>query len=127
MNDIKNENVKIRPANSKDYLMLAKYRWDYLANNKNYDDDFLNTFISYLKNETELNRLKIFIAETNKIIIGNAYLILIPKTPKPNSKYNNIGYITNAYVKKEYRNIGIGTKIINELTIYSKKKIKLNY
>ena len=41
------------------------------------------------------------------------FVYLIPKLPKPNGNAKYIAYLTNVYTKKEYRNKGIGTQILN--------------
>ena len=80
----------------------------------------LKNKINYLTKETTLKRIKVFCAEENNTIIGNITLIIIPKSPKPNHDKSMIGYITNTYVKAEFRNCGIGSNIITNIKKYAK-------
>jgi ribosomal protein S18 acetylase RimI-like enzyme len=115
-------NYKVRLGNKNDFDELAKLRLEYLSNNSSYNNNSFNKkFKNYLNTEIKLKRLKVYIAEKDNEIIGNIYFIIIPKTPNPTSKKDKIGYITNAYIKKSYRNNKIGSKIIKDIIKYSKQ------
>ncbi len=109
----------IRTANEADYTELALMKWehgaeddiDYGEHNLDGVDkkSFLNEFISFLNNNKEY---RIVVAEENGIVVSAMFVYLIPKLPKPSGNAKYIAYLTNVYTKKEYRNKGIGTRIL---------------
>ncbi|MBQ6349789.1 MAG: GNAT family N-acetyltransferase [Methanobrevibacter sp.] len=109
----------IRTANEADYTELALMKWehgaeddiDYGEHNLDGVDkkSFLNKFISFLNNNKEY---RIVVVEENGIVVSAMFIYLIPKLPKPNGNAKYIAYLTNVYTKKEYRNKGIGTRIL---------------
>ena len=107
-------------ANESNFTDLAKLRWEFKQKNTNYNIDFINHYYEYLKNEDKLGRLKVFISKSLKEIIGNINLVIIPKSPKPNSNMGYIGYITNTYVRPKFQNRGIGSSLLKNLTEHSK-------
>lgn len=46
------------------------------------------------------------------------YVYIVPKIPKPNGNSKAIAYLTNVYTRKQYRNKGIGTKLLNYIKEY---------
>ena len=88
--------------------------------NRNYDDSFIEKYIEYLERETSLDRIKVFIAKADDVIVGSMNLIIIPKSPKPSALANRIGYLTNSYVRSDFRNKGLGEKILKNVLEYSR-------
>ena len=112
--------MKIRTANATDYEELALMKWEHGAEddidygehnlegvNK---DAFIGEFVTFLKEHKEYD---IVVAEENGTVVSAMFVHLIPKLPKPNGNAKYIAYLTNVYTKKEYRNKGIGTQILN--------------
>lgn len=112
--------MKIRLANEADYIELALMKWEHASEDDidygehNLDgvdkDAFSEEFVTFLKEHEEYY---IFVAEENGIVVSAMFAYLIPKLPKPNGNAKYIAYLTNVYTKKEYRNEGIGTQILN--------------
>lgn len=71
---------------------------------------FIEEFVSFLRTHREYD---IVVAEDNGIVVSAMFVYLIPKPPKPNGNAKYIAYLTNVYTKKEYRNKGFGTQILN--------------
>lgn len=61
---------------------------------------------------------EIIVAEVNGIVVSAMFVYLISKLPKPNGNAKYIAYLTNVYTKKEYRNKGIGTQMMNYIKSY---------
>ncbi|MEE1057430.1 MAG: GNAT family N-acetyltransferase [Acutalibacteraceae bacterium] len=109
----------IRIANEADYTELALMKWkhgaeddiDYGEHNLDGVDkeSFINEFISFLNKNKEY---QIVVAEENGIVVSAMFVYLIPKLPKPKGNAKYIAYLTNVYTKKEYRNKGIGTRVL---------------
>ena len=121
--------MEIRIAKKDDFEELANMKWEHLReddvdyNENNLEgcnrNEFVKKFVQFLNNDTSY---KIFVAVEDNVIVSSMFLCLIPKLPKPiqNSKY--IGYLTNVYTKKEYRNKGIGTMLLEYIKNYAKKE-----
>ena len=125
--------MEIRLANEADYNELALMKWEHGAEDDiDYDehnldgvnkDEFVEEFFAFLKAHKEYD---IIVAEKNGIVVSAMFVYLIPKLPKPNGNAKFIAYLTNVYTKKEYRNKGIGTQIMNYIkSIMIEKKCEL--
>ena len=125
--------MEIRLANEADYNELALMKWEHGAEDDiDYDehnldgvnkDEFVEEFFAFLKAHKEYD---IIVAEENGIVVSAMFVYLIPKLPKPNGNAKFIAYLTNVYTKKEYRNKGIGTQIMNYIkSILIEKKCEL--
>lgn len=116
--------MTFRKTTQHDYCALADMRWIHLeddgedlsAYNK---QTFVTEFCDYLKCQMDTN-FYCYVAENEGQIIGNVYLGLLSKVPKPNCIKAKIGYITNVHVLEKYRNCGIGS----ELMKYVKEQAK---
>lgn len=112
--------MTIRIANETDYTELALMKWEHGAEDDidygehNLDgvdkEGFIEEFVSFLRAHREY---EIVVAEDNGIVVSAMFVYLIPKLPKPNGNAKYIAYLTNVYTKKEYRNKGIGTQMMN--------------
>ena len=125
--------MEIRLANEADYNELALMKWEHGVEDDidygehNLDgvnkDEFVEEFFAFLKAHKEY---EIIVAEVNGIVVSAMFVYLIPKLPKPNGNAKYIAYLTNVYTKKEYRNKGIGTQIMNQIkSILIEKKCEL--
>lgn len=125
--------MEIRLANEADYNELALMKWEHGVEDDidygehNLDgvnkDEFVEEFFAFLKAHKEYD---IIVAEKNGIVVSAMFVYLIPKLPKPNGNAKYIAYLTNVYTKKEYRNKGIGTQIMNYIkSILIEKKCEL--
>ena len=117
--------MEIRLANEADYNELALMKWEHGAEDDiDYDehnldgvnkDEFVEEFFAFLKAHKEYD---IIVAEENGIVVSAMFVYLISKLPKPNGNAKFIAYLTNVYTKKEYRNKGIGTQMMNYIKSY---------
>lgn len=117
--------MEIRLANEADYNELALMKWEHGAEDDiDYDehnldgvkkDEFVDEYVAFLKSHKEY---EIIVAEVNDIVVSAMFVYLISKLPKPNGNAKYIAYLTNVYTKKEYRNKGIGTQMMNYIKSY---------
>ena len=117
--------MEIRLANEADYNELALMKWEHGVEDDidygehNLDgvnkDEFVDEFVAFLKSHMEY---EIIVAEVNGIVVSAMFVYLISKLPKPNGNAKYIAYLTNVYTKKEYRNKGIGTQMMNYIKSY---------
>ena len=117
--------MEIRLANEADYNELALMKWEHGVEDDidygehNLDgvnkDKFVEEFFAFLKAHKEYD---IIVAEVNGIVVSAMFVYLISKLPKPNGNAKYIAYLTNVYTKKEYRNKGIDTQMMNYIKSY---------
>ena len=109
-------------AEARHYPALASIRYRFQNKNAGRPEDqgFIKTYVRYLEDETALGRIKVFCAAEGETIIGSVNLVLVPKSPKPDRPASKIGYVTNTYVLPEYRNGGIGTRLLENLEAYAR-------
>jgi RimJ/RimL family protein N-acetyltransferase len=111
--------IDIQICNGSHFKQLSEIRYKFKNKNNKANEDFISQYTDYLHNESELNRIVVFGAFDKSEIIGSINLIIVPKSPKPNSSDRYIGYITNTFVNEQYRNFGVGTRIMDMIKEYS--------
>lgn len=119
----------IRFSEEKDYPQLAEMKWihsaeddiDYGESNLKGVDKaaFLSRFMKFLREHKEY---EIFVAEENNVVVSAMFVCRIPKIPKPNGHAESIAYLTNVFTLKDYRNKGIGTKLLSYIKEYLTEK-----
>lgn len=115
----------IRLAEQKDYLQLANMKWihceedEEVYGEKNIEgvdkEGFVAEFIEFMQTNKDYI---VFVVEENEQIISAMFVNLITKVPKPNRKTNSLAYLTNVHTMREYRNKGIGTKLLKYIKTY---------
>ncbi|MED4205958.1 GNAT family N-acetyltransferase [Neobacillus mesonae] len=120
--------MKIRLAEVKDIDQLAKMRWDFTIE---YDDEkkvvqnHFKTFMKecqiFLENALKSNQWVIWVAEADEKIVSHIYIELIQKVPRPGRITYPFAYMTNVYTEKEYRNKGIGGKLLSTVNEWIKE------
>jgi len=119
--------MKIKLATTEDYEQIAEMRWQHA-----YDDDqeygekntegidreeYIRKVIEFLNND---DKYKIFVTKENDKIVSCMFVYLIPKVPNPNGNSKYIAYLTKVYTLQEYRNMGLGTELLNYIKNYLK-------
>lgn len=117
--------INIRLGEEKDFLQLADMKWqhceeddrDYNEHNLDGADKqmFIAEFAAFFKFNKEY---KIFVAEDNETVLSAMFVYMIPKLPRPNGNAKYIAYLTNVFTRKEFRNKGIGTKLLTYIKNY---------
>lgn len=114
--------MDIRMGKEDDYKQLAEMKWLHCEeDDRDYGgnclagvdkDAFIAEFIAFLATHQEY---RIFVACDGKRIASAMFVYCIPKTPKPQRTAKSIAYLTNVYTRKEYRNKGIGTELLQAI------------
>lgn len=117
--------MDIRFAGERDFGQLAEMKWlhgaeddiDYGEHNLDGVDksEFTAQFVEFLKADSHY---KIFVADDGGVIASAMFVCEIPKIPKPNGCAKSIAYLTNVYTRSEYRNRGIGTRLLEHIKNY---------
>jgi len=118
--------MKIRLAEAKDIKQLIKMRWDFTIEfdeNKKTEsfDDFERECQLFLENALNDNQWFIWVVEENGKIVSHIYIELIQKVPRPGRITYPFAYMTNVYTDPEYRNKGIGSKLLGSINQWMKE------
>ncbi|MFF2753103.1 GNAT family N-acetyltransferase [Psychrobacillus sp. NPDC058041] len=112
----------IRLADSKDINQLIQMRLDFtLESNQNIvfsESDFISFKLeceNFLEKALNSENWFIWIAEENSNILSHIYIELIQKVPRPGRKTHPFAFMTNVYTVKDFRNKGIGSKLITTI------------
>lgn len=106
----------IRPATPEDAAVLAELRFDFRAASGSVEEpreEFLPRCERWI-----LDRLgnreawRAWIAEHNGAAAGNIWLQWVEKIPNPVAELEWHGYITNLYVKEEFRGKQLGSALL---------------
>ncbi len=114
-----------RLAKKEDINSLAALRYEFTTEVGDSDGSvsekkFLSSCIKFLAYGLKNKTWNHFIAEIDGKIIGHASLMKIEMIPRPHRKFKHFGYLTNFYVKAEYRNKKIGKKLLENLIKFTK-------
>lgn len=93
--------VVIRTATIDDAPELARLRWNFSEKPDTDDfsfEDFKGLFETFLA-KTLHGRWRVWVAENNGQLIGNMWLQLVEKVPRPGDSPTHLGYLTNVYIK----------------------------
>lgn len=112
--------MKIRLAEEKDMEQLARMRWD---NTIEFDEskkdesyeNFEKVFREFFENAMSSRQWYIWVAEDKGKIVSHIYIELIQKVPRPGRKTQPFAYMTNVYTIPEYRNSGVGSKVLTTI------------
>lgn len=119
----------IRLAETKDIEQLIKMRWDFTVethSSKKLDESDFEKFLlecqSFLENVMKSGQWFIWVAEEEGRIISHIYIELIQKVPRPGRVTRPFAYMTNVYTVNDYRNKGIGSRLLNTINDWVKQE-----
>lgn len=116
--------MNYRIAGEKDICQLAELRWihEYDENISSYveKEEFIKECSNFLTNGLDAGNWIYWIAVDEDEIIANIYVQKIRKVPKPSKLFAEIAYVTNVHTKEKYRNMGIGTKLLQHVINWAK-------
>lgn len=111
--------MQYRLAKPEELPQLAAMRWalwleDGDAPALQERDDFLQTFVAWLKPRLSSSWF-VWCALDDGVIVSHIYIQRIEKLPKPSAPQDAYGYVTSVYTKPEYRNRGLGAELLDEV------------
>ncbi|MEC1375818.1 GNAT family N-acetyltransferase [Heyndrickxia oleronia] len=120
--------MEIRLAEEKDIDQLIKMRWDFTIE-EDYEnkiqpsafEDFKQECRTFLEKYLDGDQWFIWIAEDEGIIVSHIYIEIIQKVPRPGRITKPFAYMTNVYTVKEYRNKGIGSRLLSRINEWVKE------
>ena len=116
-------NIKVRVAVETDAPALARFRYELRSSAKQMiesDLDFIERCTVWMQERLRGNSWLCWIAECDETPCGNVWAQLVEKIPNPAAETECFVYLTNFYVREEYRGNGIGTRLLSEVLAWSK-------
>jgi ribosomal protein S18 acetylase RimI-like enzyme len=108
------DHVEIRPATSDDIEQLVELRRRFTFEDGRGDErpEFEDECRSFLDEAIATGRWRIWVACVGPQIVSHLFVALIDKVPRPTRENRRIAYLTNVYTVPEYRNRGIGARLL---------------
>ena len=122
--------ITIRQATVRDAAQLARLRWDFspdkAAASRQSFPDFLDGFSEFVNNALSGGKWWIWVAERDEKLVGNIYVQIVSRVPRPWHFVGRYGYITNLYVEPEERSSGTGSQLLKHVMAWAREK-KLDF
>jgi GNAT superfamily N-acetyltransferase len=115
--------VQIRVATESDAPALAKLRYELRSSAKRTatEEQFAERCTLWMRERLHRGSCwRCWIAESEQTSIGNIWAQLVEKIPNPAAETECYLYITNFYVREEYRGKGIGTVLLSEALTWAR-------
>lgn len=110
--------IKIRVATESDAPVLARFRYELRSTAREMierEEEFSERCIRWMVTRLQTaSSWRCWIAEYEQTPVGNIWSQLVEKIPNPAAETECYVYITNFYVREEYRGKGIGTRLLSE-------------
>ena len=110
------EKVLIRLASESDAALLARLRYDLrsaLRETNEKETDFVERCTAWMQARLRGNESwRCWIAELESTPVGSIWAQLVEKIPNPIAETEHYVYVTNFYVREEYRGRGIGSQLL---------------
>jgi GNAT superfamily N-acetyltransferase len=115
--------VAVRLASVSDAMVLAKLRYDFRCSVDQFREDdevFVRRCRLWMQERLhDDSSWKCWIAEREQTPLGNLWVQLIEKIPNPTSEPEHHLYLTNFYVRKDWRGNGIGSMLMSAALAWS--------
>jgi len=117
-------NMKIRVATESDAPVLARFRYalrssarEMIESEAEFSERCIRWMVARLHDGS---CWRCWIAEDDQTTVGNIWSQLVEKIPNPAAETECYLYVTNFYVREEYRGKGIGTMLLSETLTWAK-------
>ena len=118
--------IEIRLASQNDAAMLARLRLELRSSSHTVvenEQEFLVRCESWMDERLRNGgQWRCWIAERQTIAVGAVWVQLVEKIPNPVAEPEYYVYLTNFYVRAEYRGEGIGSRLLAAVLEWSKSK-----
>jgi GNAT superfamily N-acetyltransferase len=115
--------IQIRIAVESDAPALARLRYELRSSAKPIETEaqFAERCTQWMRARLhERSCWRCWIAESAHTPVGSIWAQLVEKIPNPAAETESYLYVTNFYVREEYRSQGIGTRLLSEALIWGK-------
>ena len=118
------DKVEIRLAAESDAAMLARLRYDLraaLRETNETETDFIERCTAWMQQRLRGSESwQCWIAESDAKPVGSIWAQLVEKIPNPIAESEFYVYVTNFYVREEYRGRGIGSQLLTTVSEWAK-------
>ncbi|HYV10702.1 MAG TPA: GNAT family N-acetyltransferase [Pyrinomonadaceae bacterium] len=116
--------IKIRVATESDAAVLAQFRYELRSSAREMiesEEKFGERCARWIRERLhDRSCWRCWIAEYEQTPVGNIWSQLVEKIPNPAAETECFVYVTNFYVREEYRGQGIGTMLLSEAVNWAK-------
>jgi len=108
--------TEVRRATPADVPVLATLRFEFRSRSKTPVEtaaQFLPRCIEWMRRRIDdESPWRVWVLTHNDTIVGNIWLELVEKLPNPNVEREMHAYVTNFFIRPEYRNTGAGSRLL---------------
>jgi len=115
--------IQIKIATEFDAPLLARLRYELRSSAKRTEteEQFEERCARWMREQLhDRSCWRCWIAESEQTPVGNIWAQLVEKIPNPAAETECYLYVTNFYVREEYRGKGIGTMLLSEALTWGK-------
>ncbi|MGO4420933.1 GNAT family N-acetyltransferase [Streptomyces sp. MCAF7] len=108
-------NITIRPAVPGELDVVAELRWQWILENEGVPvtgrEEFVQHFVTWARENTSSHRCMVLVR--GEVIIGMAWLAVLPRVPSPRALQRASGDLQCVYVVPGERDSGLGGRLID--------------
>lgn len=118
--------IQIKVATEDDAPLLARFRYELRSSSAEMiesDEQFIERCTLWMRERLHGGSCwRCWIAESDEVPCGNIWAELVEKIPNPVVEGECYIYVTNFYVREQYRGKGIGSQLLSEVLRWAKTK-----
>jgi GNAT superfamily N-acetyltransferase len=118
--------IEIRLASESDADTLARLRYELRASSHEVienEEAFLARCVAWMNDRLRQGSYwHCWIAERQSIAVGAVWAQLVEKIPNPVAEPEHYVYLTNFYVREEYRDQGLGSRMLAAVLAWAKSE-----
>jgi GNAT superfamily N-acetyltransferase len=111
--------TQVRRATTDDVSPLEMLRYEFRSRRKTPIEsaaEFVPRCAEWMRSRVaDESRWRVWVLMDRGTIVGNIWLQIVEKLPNPNVERELHGYVTNFFVRPEYRNTGAGSRLLDAL------------
>jgi GNAT superfamily N-acetyltransferase len=116
---------EIRPAVAHDASDLARMRhalYSEYGPEREPLDQYVHRFAGFVHDALASDAWRVWVAELEGRIVGTMWLQIVERVPRPGEDRGAlpIGYLTNVFVDPEFRNGGLGSRMVEEVVTWAR-------
>ena len=117
--------IRVRMGSEADALTLARLRYEFRSSFHQVREDesaFVDRCTVWMRQRLRSDSLwKCWIAELQDTAVGDVWIQLVEKIPNPIEEPEYYIYLTNFYVREQYRSHGVGSMMLSEILDWVKR------
>jgi GNAT superfamily N-acetyltransferase len=117
--------IEIRLASQSDAATLARLRYELRSSFHEVvenEEIFLARCSAWMNERLRQGNWQCWIAEQQSIAVGAVWAQLVEKIPNPVAEPEHYVYLTNFYVREQYRDQGLGSKLLAAVLDWARSK-----